>query len=143
MAVLKWLLIVGGVLFLIGAAVVFGFLYWASNVPSIKVTEEDLAVGGSYPPEERQALLDACNHTGKLNLKNKDSCTCIADRAGSEASRFQRLVLIATLEGSPTKIVAVTKGLIDSGVPKEKSEALEKDSEKRFEDLMKACGVGQ
>ena len=141
MAVLKWLLIVGGVLFLIGAAVVFGFLYWASSVPSIKVTEADLAVGGSYPPEERQALLDACNRTGKL--KNKDSCTCIADRAGSEASRFQRLVLIATLEGSPTKVVAVTKGLIESGVPKERSEALEKDSEKRFEDLMKACGVGQ
>jgi hypothetical protein len=52
-------------------------------------------------------------------------------------------VLTATLEGSPTKIVAITKGLIDSGVPQEKSEALEKDSEKRFDSLMKACGFAK
>lgn len=138
MAVLKWVLIVGGVLFLVGAAVVFGFIYWASTVESVKVTEADLAVGGSYSPEERQALLDACNRRAKS--ENKDSCTCIADRAGTDASRFERLILTATLEGSPTKIVAITKGLIDSGVPQEKSEALEKDSEKRFDSLMKVCG---
>ena len=141
MAVLKWVLIVGGVLFLIGAAVVFGFIYWASTVESVQVTEADLAVGGSYPPEERQMLLDACNRRAKA--KGKDSCTCIADRAGSESSRFERLILTATLDGSPTKIVAITKGLIASGVSQEKSEALEKDSEKRFDALMKACGFAE
>ena len=141
MVVLKWVLIVGGILFLIGAAVIFGFLYWASTVESVHVTEADLAVGGSYPPEERQTLLDAC--TKRVEAKDKSACTCIADRAGTEFSRFERLILTATFEGSPTKIVAVTKGLIDSGVSQEKSEALERDSEKRFDDLMKACGLSQ
>jgi hypothetical protein len=141
MVVLKWLLIVGGIVFLIGAAVIFGFLYWASTVESVHVTEADLAVGGSYPPEERQTLLDAC--TKRVKEKDKGACTCIADRAGTEFSRFERLILTATFEGSPTKIVAVTKGLIDSGVSQDKSQALEKESEKRFDDLMKACGLAQ
>ncbi len=141
MAVLKWVLIVGGVLFLICAMVVFGFIYWASTVESIQVTEADLVLGGSYPPEERQALLDACNR--KVEAKKKDTCTCIADRAGSESSRFERLILTATLECSPTKVVAITKGLIASGVSKDKSESLEKDSEKRFEALMKTCGFAE
>jgi hypothetical protein len=141
MAVLKWVLIVGGVLFLIGAAVVFGFLYWASTVESVRVTEADLVLGGSYPPEERQMLLDACNR--KVEAKKKESCTCVAERAGSESSRFERLILAATLEGSPTKIVAITKGLIASGVSKDKTASLEKDSEKRFKALMQACGFSE
>ena len=56
--------------------------------------------------------------------KREDSCTCIADRAGTELSRFVRLVLTATFEGSATKIVAVTKGLMDSGVPEEKTKEM-------------------
>jgi hypothetical protein len=138
MTVLKWVLIVFSVLFVIGAAFVGGFFYWASGVPSVAVTEADLAVGGSYTPEERQALIDAC--TKRPEVKNKDSCTCIADRAGSEASRFERLVLTATLEGSPTKVVAITKGLIASGVAEEKTKELQDKSKKRFENVMKACG---
>jgi hypothetical protein len=138
MTVLKWVLIVFSVLFVLGALFVGGFFYWASGVPSVAVTEADLVVGGSYTPEERQALINAC--TSRAEVKNKDSCTCIADRAGTESSRFERLVLTASLEGSPTKVVAVTKGLIASGVSEEKTQALEKDSEKRFESVMKTCG---
>ena len=84
------------------------------------VTEADLAIGGSYSPAEKQALIAACN--GRNVAKREDTCTCIADRAGTELSRFLRLVLTATLEGSATKIVAITKGLLDSGVPEEKIE---------------------
>ena len=61
MTVLKWVLIAFGVLFFLGAAGLFGVLYWASNVETVQVTQADLAIGGSYPPEEKQALLDACN----------------------------------------------------------------------------------
>ena len=141
MTVLKWVVIVFGVLFLLGAAAMFGVLYWASNVESVHVTEADLAIGGSYPPEEKQALLNACN--GRNVAKREDSCTCIADRAGTELSRFLRLVLTATLEGSATKIVAVTKGLLDSGVSEEKTKQVEKESEERFNALMQACGLNQ
>jgi hypothetical protein len=141
MTVLKWVVIVFGVLFFLGAAAMFGVLYWASNVESVHVTEADLAIGGSYPPEEKQALLDACK--GRNVAKREDSCTCIADRAGTELSRFLRLVLTATLEGSATKIVAVTKGLLDSGVSEEKTKQVEKESEERFNALMQACGLNQ
>ncbi|MDP1909423.1 MAG: hypothetical protein Q8K85_14075, partial [Hyphomicrobium sp.] len=107
----------------------------------VQVTQADLAIGGSYPPQEKQALLDACN--GRNVEKRDDTCTCIADRAGTELSRFLRLDHTATLEGSATKIVAITKGLLDSGVPEEKIKGVEKQSEQRFKDLMNACGLNQ
>jgi len=141
MTVLKWVLIAFGVLFFLGAASLFGVLYWASSVETVQVTQADLAIGGSYPPEEKQAMLDACN--GRNVEKRDDTCTCIANRAGTELSRFLRLVLTATLEGSATKIVAVTKGLIASGVSEEKTKEIEAESEQRFKSLMQACGLNQ
>ena len=141
MTVLKWVLIAFGVLFFLGAAGVVGVLYWATSVETVQVTQADLAIGGSYPPEEKQALLNACN--GRNVEKRDDTCACIADRAGIELSRFLRLVLTATLEGSATKIVAVTKGLIASGVSEEKTKEVEKESEQRFKSLMQACGLNQ
>lgn len=141
MTLLKWILVIGGVLFLAGAAAIVGIVYWASSVESVKVTEADLAVGGSYPPEEREALIAACD---KRNVnKRPDSCTCIADKAGTDLSRFLRLILTASLEGSATGIVAITKGLMESGVPSEKVDAVEKESEQRFEALMQACGFNR
>jgi hypothetical protein len=141
MTVLKWVMIVFGVLFFAGAVAMFGVLYWASGIESVQVTEADLAIGGSYSPAEKEALIAACN--GRNVAKRADTCTCIADRAGTELSRFLRLVLTATLEGSATKIVAVTKGLLDSGVPEEKIKGVEQQSEQRFKDLMNACGLNQ
>ena len=141
MSVLKWVLIIFGVLFFLSAAGLFGIVYWASSVETVAVSQADLAVGGSYPPEEKQALLDACN--GRNVEKREDTCTCIADRAGTELSRFLRLILIGTLEGSATNIVAVTKGLIASGVSEEKTKELEKESEQRFKSLMQSCGLNQ
>lgn len=141
MTLLKWILVIGGVLFLLAGAAFIGIYYWADSVPSVKVTEADLAIGGSYPPEEREALLAACN---KRNVnKRPDSCTCIADKAGTDLSRFLRLVLTASLEGSATRIVAITKGLMESGVAPEKVDGVEKESEQRFEAMMKACGLNR
>jgi hypothetical protein len=140
MTVLKWVVIVFGVLFFAIAATTFGVLYWASGVESVHVTEADLAVGGSYPPDEKLALLNACN--ARNVAKREDSCTCIADRAGTELSRYLRLDMTASLEGNATKIVAVRKGLMDSGVPEEKTKEVEKQSE-RSDALMKNCGLNQ
>lgn len=141
MTLLKWVLVIGGVLFLAAGASFIGVLYWASSVESVKVTEADLAIGGSYPPEEKEALIAACN---KRNVnKRPDSCTCIADKAGTDLSRFLRLIFAASLEGSATRIVAITKGLMESGVAPDKVNAVEKESEQRFEALMQACGFNR
>lgn len=141
LTVLKWGLLIFGVLFIACSAAIIGIVYWASGIESVKVTEADLAVGGSYPPEEKQALLDACE---KRNVsKRADSCSCLADKAGTDLSRFLRLILTASLEGSASKVVAITKGLMESGVAPEKADAVEKESEQRFEGLMQACGFNR
>ena len=141
MTVLKWLLIIFGVLFIAFMAVVIGGYYWASTVESVKLTAADLEVGGPYPPEERQALLGACQKSAHGSATDPNACTCIADKAGSEFSRFERLALTAGLEGSPTKIVALTKGLIEGGIAQDKVDAMEKGSKERIDGLLKTCGL--
>ena len=141
MTVLKWVLVVFGVLFIAFFAVVIGGYYWASTVENVKVTADDIKVGGPYPPEERQALLDACTKNMKKPAADKGTCTCIADKAGTDFSRFERLALTAGFEASPTKIVALTKGLMDSGIPEPEVDDMEANSKKRIDKLMKACGV--
>ncbi len=138
---LKWVLVVLGVLFLLAAAAFVGALYWASSIESVHVTQADLEIGGSYPPEERQALLDACNKSNAQ--KAAAACTCVADKAGTDLSRFLRLILTATLEKNATKLVALGKGLLGSGLPQDKAKDVEKEAEMRFEGLTHACGLGQ
>ena len=142
MSVMKWVFVVIGVLFLVGGAALVGFIYWASGVPGVTVTDADLAVGGTYTPEEKDALLNACE-LGGTEERSTEACACMADKAGTELSRFLRLLLLATFEGSPTKVVAITKGLINSGVPQEKVQSMEKESRQRIETLMQACGLKQ
>jgi len=138
MKLMKWLLVGFGVLFLAAAAGFIGIYYWAKNVPAIAMSEADLAVGGSYPPEERERLLNACT---RGDAKRTETCNCVADKAGIELSRYLRLVLTATLNGNTTEFVGITKGLIDSGVPHERVETLEQDADQQFDTLMKACGL--
>ena len=140
MTVLKWLLIIFGVLFIAFMAVVIGGYYWASTVEGVKLTAADLEVGGPYPPEERQALLGACQKSGIAGA-DANSCTCVADKAGSQSSRFERLAVTAALESNATMIMALTKGLIASGIAKDKVEAMEKDSKGRIDGLLKTCGL--
>jgi hypothetical protein len=141
MSVLKWLLVIFGVLFLAFLAVLIGGYYWASTVESVKLDADDIKVGGAYPPEERQALLDSCRKSMKIPTAEHGACVCLADKAGTDFSRFERLVLTAGFEGSPTKIVALTKGLIDSGIPQTEVDDMHAGSKTRIDDLMKACGL--
>jgi hypothetical protein len=142
MTLLKWVLVVVGVLFLAFIAVIVGGYYWASTVESVKLDAADLKVGGAYSPADRQTLLDACQKNMKAPPDDKSACTCIADRAGTELSRFERLALTAGFEGSPTKIVALTKGLAGSGIPQADVESMQADSKTRIDGLMKSCGLG-
>jgi hypothetical protein len=142
MTFLKWILVIFGVLFIAFLSVVIGGYYWASTVESVKVTAADLEVGGAYPAEEHQALLDACNKNMEAPVSDQNACTCLSDKVGTDLSRFERLTLTAGFEGSPTKIVALTKGLMDSGVPQADVEAMQSQSKARIDDVMKACGLG-
>lgn len=141
MTFLKWILVIFGVLFLAFLAIVIGGYYWASTVESVKLTQADLQVGGEYPADERQALLDACSKNMKAPADDQNACTCLADKVGTDLSRFERLTLTAGFEGSPTKIIALTKGLMDSGIPQSEVEAMQSKSQARINDVIKACGL--
>jgi hypothetical protein len=141
MTALKWVLVIFGVLFLAVIAIVVGGYYWASTVEGVRLTAEDLKAGGPYPAEERQALLDACQKSLKKPPEDKGACACIADKAGTDLSPFERLALTAGFEGSPTKIVALTKGLIDSGIPQSEVDSMKTDSKTRMNALMNGCGL--
>jgi hypothetical protein len=143
MAVLKWVLIILGSIVLAGLIVIVGTFYWASTVQSVKLTEADLKIGGDYPAEERQELLDICAKKRKPGAEGDDRCVCIADHAGKDFSRFERLVFIASFEGNATRVVALTKGLIDSGIAQSRIDELQKDSKTRIDGLLKACGYQQ
>jgi hypothetical protein len=143
MAVLKWVLIILGSIVLAGLVVIVGTFYWASTVQSVKLTEADLKLGGDYPAQERQELLDICAKKRKTGTEGDDRCVCIADRAGKDFSRFERLVFVASFEGNATRVVALTKGLIDSGIAQSRIDELQKDSKTRIDGLLKACGYQQ
>ena len=143
MAVLKWLLIILGAIVLIGLVVMIGTFYWASKIEAVKLTEVDLKVGGAYPEEERTQLLNICNAKYKKGTEGDDRCVCVTDHAGKDFSRFERLVFIATFEGNATRVVALTKGLIDSGIPQSRVEELQKDSKSRIDNMLKTCGFQQ
>ncbi len=142
MSVLKWVLIVIGAIVLLAVVAIIGTFFWASTIEGVKLTEADLQVGGAYPAEERQQLLDICAKKRK-GAEGDDRCVCIADRAGKDFSRFERLVFVASFEGDATRIVALTKGLVDSGIPQSRVEELQKDSKSRIDGLLKACGYQQ
>ncbi len=141
MTFLKWVLVIFGVLFVLFFAVLIGGYYWASTVESVKLTAEDLKVGGPYPADERQALLDSCQKNMKKPAADAGACTCIADKAATDFSRFERLALTAGFEGSATKIVALTKGLMESGIPENEVDDMEAESKKRIDALLKACNL--
>ena len=141
MKVLRWVLIVLGALLLVVIAVgAIGF-YWASTVETVHLTAADLAVGGSYPAEERQALLVACKNSPENDGGDEAACTCIADKAATDSTRFERLMLAAAFEGSATKFVALTKGLMFSGVPEEKVDELRAYGKQRMRTLARSCGI--
>jgi hypothetical protein len=139
MTVLKWVLVAVGVIFLVLVAIGVGGYFWAQNIEAVKLTAADLQPGGSYPPEEREALITACKNQPKAG--DTAACTCLADKAGTDASRFERLALIAGFETSPTKLVALVKGATDSGASKSDIDAMEARAKERIGAALKACKI--
>ena len=139
MKVLKWVLIVFGSLVLVLIVFITGVLIWASTVETENLAAADFEIGGTYSAQERDAVFNAC----KSNWLNKDNdeaaCTCIADNAGKESSRYARLVYVATFEGSPTKLAAIWKGLIFSGVPRAHRSEKRLYARQRMRALVRSC----
>ncbi len=116
-----------------------GFYFYQRDITPIKVTAADLEKGGSFPPEERAALVAACTIQAEVN--GEKVCGCIADKAGTELSRFDRLVMTATFRQKLAEIVAAGKGLVASGIPAEKIKTAEDGSKARMKDIMKFCNL--
>lgn len=116
-----------------------GFYMYQRNITPLTVTVADIEKGGSFSTEERAALVSAC--TGRAKQDGEKVCACIADKSGTELSRFDRMVMIASFQQKFADIVAAGKGLIASGIPAEKIKAAEDGSKQRMKDIMKTCNL--
>jgi len=137
MSFLKWFLIIIGSLTVLSLAVIAGGAYWLwRSAEEIKLTEADLQVGGSYDGPERAAVQKACS-----SKFDETMCTCIVERAGTEMSHVDRLMLIPALEGSFITIMATSAALARAnGAPEEKIREAMLEARVRLPRLMKACG---
>jgi hypothetical protein len=140
MSVLKWVLAAVGVIILLLIGIGVGFFFWAKNIEGVKLTAADLQPGGSYSAEERQAFVTACAKQSKAGADEK-ACACVADKAATDMSRFERLLLIAGFEMSPSKVVALIKGATDSGIEKADADAIEAKAKERIKGALEACHI--
>jgi hypothetical protein len=126
-------------LFLIIIALGAGFYFYQRNITPLAVSVSDIEKGGSFSAEERANLVNAC--TVRAKQDGAKVCGCIADKAATELSRFDRLVMTASFQQKLSDIVAAGKGLIASGIPAEKIKAAEDGSKVRMKDIMKTCNL--
>ena len=126
---------------LLALLLVLGFFAyrWAAKIEPMAMTAADLDKGGNFSAEEKSAFTAAC--TSRVKKDADKTCGCLADKAATEFSRFERLTMTASFERSPAKMVAIVKGLIDAGVPKDKVDAAHNGSKERITGLMKSCGL--
>lgn len=128
-------------LILLALILVIGFFgyRWAAKIAPMPMTAADLEKGGAFSEEEKSAFTAAC--TSRIKKDADKTCGCLADKAATDFSRFERLAMTASFEASPAKMVAIVKGLVDAGVPKDKVEAARDGSKERINGLMKSCGL--
>lgn len=126
-------------LFLAIIALGAGFYFYQRNITPIAVTVADIEKGGSFSAQERADLVNACSARAKQD--SAKVCGCIADRAATDLSRFDRIVMTASFEQKLSGIVAAGKGLVASGIPAEKIKAAEDGSKVRMKDIMNSCNL--
>ena len=88
MTVLKWVLVIFGVMFLAAAAAMVGIFYWASNVPTVQVTEADLAIGDDgiaredqRAPERKSPGCQLLSHPGGQGKVERTGIALVPDHA--------------------------------------------------------------
>lgn len=116
-----------------------GFYVYQRNITAIPVTAADLDKGGSFPSDERAAMKSAC--ASRIAKDGDKVCGCIVEKSATEISRFDRLVMTATFQGKLADIVALSKGLVGSGVPPDKVKAAEDGNKARVKEILKSCNA--
>ena len=119
------------------AVLAIGFYFYQRNIVAVPVTAADLEKGGAYSADERSTLKTAC--AARVKKDSDAICGCITDKVATEFSRFDRLVITASFQEKLADIVALTKGLVQSGIPAEKVKSAEDGSKARMKDMLKAC----
>ena len=127
------------VLLLAIVALSAAFYFYQRNIQAVPVTAADLDKGGTYSAEERASLTSAC--TARIKKDGEKVCGCITDKVATEFSRFDRMLITATFQEKLSDIVAITKGLVQSGIPVDKVKSAEDGAKARMKDLMKTCNA--
>jgi hypothetical protein len=115
------------------------FYFYQKNIPATPITAGDLEKGGNFSDGERAALIAGC--AARIKKDSDKTCGCIADKAATQFSRFDRMVMTATFQEKLSEIVALTKGLVASGIPVDTVKAAEDGSKGRIKDVMKTCNA--
>ncbi len=123
------------------ATVVMGAAFYIHlrNIAALPVALADLDKGGAFSAEERSTLKAAC--VARTRTDAERACGCLVDKAGSELSRFDRMVMTATFQQRLADVVALSRGLSQSGVARAQLKSVETDSRARVRDVMKACNA--
>lgn len=116
-----------------------GFYFYQRNITPIAVTVSDLEKGGSFSADERAAMKTAC--MARIKKDGDKTCGCIADKSATEVSRFDRQIITATFQEKLSDVVALSKGLVASGIPVDKVKAAEEGNKARVKEIMKSCSA--
>ena len=127
------------VLLLAIVALSAAFYFYQRNIHAVPVTAADLDKGGTYSAEERASLTSAC--TARIKKDGEKVCGCITDKVATEFSRFDRMLITATFQEKLSDVVAITKGLVQSGIPVDKVKSAEEGGKARMKDMMKTCNA--
>jgi hypothetical protein len=127
--------------YLLLAVVVLGvaFYFYQRNIVAIPVSTADLAAGGAYSDADKTTLKTAC---AALIKKDTDTvCGCVTDKAGA-FSPFERKLITAAFQEKLSDVVALTKGMIASGIPADQMKAAEEAGRKHLTELRTSCKAG-
>jgi hypothetical protein len=116
-----------------------GFYVYQRNILPVPVTASDLEKGGSFSDDERASLTSAC--AARIKKDTDKVCGCISGKVATDFSRFDRMVITASLREKLSDIVGLTKGLVQSGIPADKVKEAEDGSQTRVKDMLKACNA--
>lgn len=114
-----------------------GFYFYQRNILAVPITATDLDRGGSFSLDERATLKTAC--AARVKNDSEKVCSCIVDKAATDLSRFDLMVVTASFQERLSDVVGLTKGLVQSGIPIEKVKAAEDGSKARMKDMLKTC----
>ena len=95
MAVIKWVLIVAGGLFIVSIAGCLGVAGYLGSAEAEAMSVRDLEPGGDFSPGEREAFIKSCEKgLSKPGTSSQTTrlCECIANH-GDHLSRFERLAM--------------------------------------------------